>query len=455
MVELKTIISWIESHIDFIFIYPSQIILFILILVLFFKTFHNIQQFWKGNRAISKESFESEEKDDWNYVFSNDYFQTIPITFPDWKNSEKNFTSTSSNNVKPILACHYYYLGSYYTGLVGGLSMGKVTEETIRQTIQKGIRVLHFKIEHSIDYTIDPSHPLATTLSNTPQPILIQPFATKIDREIVPWKRATEILRDYLWLGNKKNAPCFLYLDLSNTILSNTNYMSQVFEPLIDHFTNFFVPKKYGFNGRNGIYSIAHAPIDDVIGKMAIFCNQFPTATGYDEIIHGNFQKEDAYCGLDIYDKNLEQNGGYVLRIDNKEDFYRKSSQTMLAVAPEMKYNINATRAFSDIFQYEILDPLSFGISVLFMHIQYPVDNNRLDDATRLRKAYEIFSNRGMRLKPRTQVEYEQLTKKNDPVQSQLFWDPSPPPKPIPQNPDNALKTERIIANNGYMDIVI
>jgi hypothetical protein len=389
-------------------------------------------------------------------VFLNEYFPMPQIKYT---LLPLTYYNPSYQINKPTLACHFQYLGSYYTGCIGGINECLVSMNAIKRIIEKGYRVFHFKIDASFTYQFNSSHTYFTLFSKTPHPIIMTPFPlnkNNITTPVLLWKDVVICLRDYLWMNQSfKQLPCYLYLELSQDVLNNLDMMNMVYEPILQFLGNKIIPKKYGFAGRNGIVPISQAPISDLIGKVVLFSNIYPTRTPYDEVIHGCFQKDDVYSPLHLYMETMEQNGGYKTQVNlnNPEDTYITLSQQLVAIAPQVKENINANptiQPFTDIYNPPGIDALSYGVSIIFVHVQYP--------DKKLHTLYSWFakSNNTIRIKPDTIELYRSYySNTSNPPTPLLFWKPVKPVSLKPPSEENALSNKRVVALNGFMDLTL
>jgi hypothetical protein len=390
-------------------------------------------------------------------VFQHDNFETTPPSKKegfDESNSESNFPSiqytplsltyTNRNYQKEMdtLLCHYYYLGSYLTGLIGGVTAADAHLSAVKKIIQQGSRCLHFSIFSSHDPVVT-DKPLEPVL-RTPYPI--ESFPSKS----VSWNKVVQTVDDYAWFIRKKD-PLFLYLELSKPILESPYLMKETFEPILKKLGNKLPSKKYGFAGRNGLFPVSKAPMKDMIGKVLLFTNVYPTNTIYDEYIHGCFEQVNPYIPLLPYKQAFYENGGFSVDISDMNEFMNTASQSVMAVYPETTKQINnITSPFSDVKNYSVLDPMQFGVSVVFLHQQIP--------DTQLQQAYKVFEKGSILRKPMNKEEFERIFSPSIPytsIKEMLFWQPSPPPVVQKQSEENALTLTKVEGLNGYIQFTI
>jgi len=368
------------------------------------------------------------------------------------------FTNTITNKNEPTTLSHFYYLGSYLTGLIGGVSYANINKQSIQKIIQKGIRVFHFMIfsnnnKSLIKQTSSDKEPRNESL----EPILRTPILSEyFSSNVLAWKEVIPIFEDYVWF-ERKDEPCFLYLELTPDVLKNEILMKKTFEPLLKSFGNKLAPLKYGFCGRNGIYPLSKAPMKDIKGKLCILTNIYPTNTIYDEFIHGCFQPTNAFCPTflykhDYYSSSQDiKNAGFSLQIADHLEFIQLSSQSLMGTYPEIVKNINNIYTpFLDIQNYNVSDPAQYGVSVLMIQHQYPDIG--------LQKTYQFFKKGPIIIKPKNQNEYDSMNFPEntwDATKEKIFWENIPLPTLKPHNEENNLALKKVSGLNGYYSITI
>ena len=188
--------------------------------------------------------------------------------------------------------------------------------------------------------------------------------------------------------------PLFLYLNLNfnnDSVVCNT-----IRNDLISVFGKMFIDVIHSFIGRQEKFPISEAKIKDVLGKVIIITNIFPTGTSLDEYIHSSTIDQYHKTNLIEYKDDFIQYDG--IKLTNSASSMIENNMKSLSIVYASKAGGKSTHSLLnsklDIMNPDFIDCSKYGLQIVMMS---PMLYNKY------MKDWVLFFNKeSMKLKPKS-----------------------------------------------------
>ena len=301
-----------------------------------------------------------------------------------WKDIPTQYFNPNFDDNMDLLVADFYWPSSRKSYSAIGDSWDFPSYDAIKSVLDKGARLLHLDI-YSLESSIIDQNAVPIVRNST-----INPLAQPLD-----FKKCLLMIRNNAWNKNA-NYPLILYLDIQSADSSpiyNKYCLYQIGRDILDVFSDKLINKIYGFNGRNNKYTLGEIPIKDMLGKVAIITNVYPTVGIFDELIHGVANGEQQFNQLISYSDVNRQYGGLGTTLTDKQSAIQHNYKYLSIVKPVTNTNIfNFLEPKDDLYNIEPTDAWSFGCQIVLMNYQ-------LFDAN-MQTYIKMFADTGLVLKP-------------------------------------------------------
>lgn len=363
---------------------------------------------------INREQFIEKCPSSLNILQNNQ--KSIPTSFVNQlyiKNNKKFSCKKNTDNACTLYIRDFYWPCSYNTFSIDGTNYGGTDIYAIERAIQMGAKVLHLAIYSNGDNLVIG---MKNNINNT-------------DLDI---NTTFNKIFDMVWKNNPQN-PLVLYLELG----SNNNY--DISAPDLDNLAtsinkyfgnnNKLINSKYGFNG-NGIGDKQHKspnnnfgniPIIDIIGKVAILTNKYPTSSeDLNKVINGCITcKNNEYITSLVLKRNEDIS---TITFHGKEKSIDYNKLYITAIFPaEINSTANILHSGISLYNLDFQPNWDHGCQFVFMNYQL-CDVKDIDN--RLKNYINKFKNDTIILKP-DNMRYIQSPPVKHPTQSlSASWKP-------------------------------
>ena len=165
---------------------------------------------------------------------------------------------------------------------------------------------------------------------------------------------------------------------------------------MVSVFKNSFVDKVHSFIGRQEKFPISEAKIKDVLGKVIIITDKYPTRSSLDEYIHSSTIKQYHKTNLVEYTSDyLEYDG---IKVDNNINSlitnHKKNISLVYAAGKKEKSAQALMNSKLDLINPDFMDCAKYGLQFVMMS---PMLYNKYMNEWVL-----FFNKKSMQLKPRS-----------------------------------------------------
>lgn len=335
-------------------------------------------------------------------IFTDSSYQTRWDDFPtDYFN--KYYQETMS-----LKMADYYWASSRKSYLPVGESWDFPAYEAIQKVLEKGARVIHLDIFSDEESVIDDkAEPIVrnTTISPLSKPL--------------NFKKCLDTIRRYAWKNNA-DYPLILYLEIHSNNLDkngdpiyNKACLERVGRNVLEVFSDKLINKMYGFNGRNNKFTLGEIPIKDVLGRVVILTNVYPSTATLNEITNGVINEEQQFNKLIPYSEVNKNYGGLRSTLSDKESVIRHNYKYLSVVNPvSQKSLFNFFEPKDDIYNIPPQDAWDFGCQIVLMNYQL-LDTHMKDYLKKFDKSSLVLKPEKLRYIPQPPQKVKQQEEKN------------------------------------------
>ena len=211
-------------------------------------------------------------------------------------------------------------------------------------------------------------------------------------------------------MHGKKNAeyPLILYLEIQSDdkdsngkLVYNKTCLQRIGKDLMEVFSDKLVNKIYGFNGRDNKYTIGEIPIEDMMGKVVIITNVYPTVGTLNEIIHGVANSDQQFNKLIPYSEVNKNYGGLRSTHQDKDSVIQHNYKYMTIVNPVAQNSLfNFFEPKEDIYNIPPQDAWNFGCQIVMMNYQL-LDQHMRDYLKKFQKSCLVLKPDKLRYIPK------------------------------------------------------
>ncbi len=207
------------------------------------------------------------------------------------------------------------------------------------------------------------------------------------------------------------NYPLILYLGLNSL---NPLLLQNVVNMIKKYFGDKIINKKYGYNGRDGLYPFSQIPIADMMGKIAIITDKYPTIASLNEFINGSTVDT---ISVHVYSVDDQNYGGISVKNSDVADLvsYNKTGITMVDTPDDTSIS-NVHNPKADLINPEPTNCWKYGCQFVMMNYQLYDDN--------MKTYYGTFSKGGIQLKPDSLREIPVMPKPLVKQNKALYYEP-------------------------------
>lgn len=356
-------------------------------------------------------------------VYSDPAYDTMREDIP------SSYTNQYYNKDMPLNICDFYWACSRKSYLPAGQSYDLASYDAIKKTLRAGARLIN------LDVYPDSQEKWDVKAMPVVRPQKLMPFTgTPLE-----FKRCLEVINENAWVDNE-TYPLIIFLEIhfaekpikqkytdeDNPYMDRNVFLCvRIAEAIYQVLGSKLVDKKYGFNGRNGLYPFGQIPISDVAGKVLIVTDQYPLNGVLDELVNGVCAGDQQLINLLNYDENHQNYGGIAgNKIETADLIIHNKQNITLVNNPGKPSLVNIYEPKSDLYNPPFSDCQQYGCQFVLMNYQLLDDN--------LREYLGFFKDASLVLKP-----------------DQLRYIPQPPPTVTAQTPSNFFST-RTVGTPGW-----
>lgn len=322
-----------------------------------------------GNNTII-EGYDNPDKEDLKKIGG------IPVSF-----YNKNI-----NAYQDLIVSDFYWAASYKSYLSGSATYGIPKLESLKININDyNMTFLNLDL-YSSEKT--PNHPNAIpivrseVLAHTATPLVFKECLYTIKRS---------------WQNNATGGispPLFLYLTLN--FKNDITLCNRIKNDLVVVFKNMFVDKVHSFVGRQEKFPISEAKIKDILGKVIIITDVYPTRSSLDEYIHSSTTEQYHKTNKIEYTADyLEYDG---IKVNNNINQLITNNKKNISIVYASGKKEKSTKALFnsklDIINPDFMDCAKYGLQIVMMS---PMLHNKY-----MHDWVLFFNKRSMQLKPKS-----------------------------------------------------
>lgn len=309
------------------------------------------------------------------------------------ENIPKQYFNKYFNKNIDLKVCDFYWACSRKSYLPCGQTCDIYSYDAIRACILSGARLIN------LDIYSDKDGRMPIVRDKVPMPEFMSGLKTYLDVE-----KCFRIIKNYAWI-NSPEYPLILYLNINTNnkyvLLNLAKILNKVFKGL-------FLNKKYSFSGRTCSsqisFPLGQIPIKEMLGKIAIITNKYPTIGVLDEFINGNVKNGNKFINEIDYTESMEGYGGLLSKHSNINEMIEnnkfnltiinsiKSTDNLITHNSECMVNQNFRNPKSDLYNADPNDCWKLGCQLVMMNFQLGDNNMKL--------YINKFSDSGLILKP-------------------------------------------------------
>lgn len=294
------------------------------------------------------------------------------------------------NKKMQLKACDFYWACSRKSYLPCGQSYDVFSYDAITLALSKGARLINLDVSSDTE-----NNPIVQ--ANTLMPKVAKPLS---------FDKCCELIAKDAWTGN--NYPLILFIGI---LADNYKMIAKMGNSIKNHFSGRLLNKKYSFSGRNNMYPFPQIPIEELMGRVAIIVDKYPTVGTFDELVNASVLPNQQFLWIQDYSQTQAAHGGIEGGKIATKDIIAHNYENITIINPSGNVNdyTNVYNPKVDLYNPPPKDCWKYGIQMVMMNYQ-------LYD-TNMKEYIEFFKNGGLVLKP-----------------DNLRYIPKPKPPIIPQN---------------------
>jgi hypothetical protein len=320
-----------------------------------------------------------------------------------------------------LKVCDFFWASSRKSYLPCGQTCDVYSYDAIRACLLAGARLIN------LDIYADKDGKTPVVRDKIPMPEFMSGLKTNLDVE-----KCFKIVKNYAWI-HSPTYPLVLHLNIN---MNNKVVMLNLAKILNSVFKGHFLNKRYSFSGRNGQFPFGQIPIKEMMGRVAIITNVYPTIGVLDEFINGSVRPGQKFINEITYTPSMQQYGGLLSKHSNITNMINNNRFNLTFINSALDYetgithnsecvvNQNFRNPKSDLYNADAEDCWKLGCQFVMMNYQLFDDN--------MKKYMEKFKNSSLVLKP-----------------EKLRYIPQPK-KPVVQQNKNASYAPRKIMDKGW-----
>jgi hypothetical protein len=325
----------------------------------------------------------------------------------------------------PLKVADFYWASSRKSYLPIGESWDFPAYEAIQKVLDTGARLIHLDIYSQQDSVLD-ANAIPVVRNRT-----INPLASALN-----FKQCLQVISENAWTKNP-NYPLILYLEIHTTDkdssgqpVYNKNVLIKIGQSILEIFSNKLINKIYGFNGRSNNFTLGQINISDILGKIAIITNIYPSIGILNELTNGVVNKDQQFIRLIPYSEVNLKYGGLQASENDPSSLIQHNYKYLTLVSPVSQTSLfNFFEPKDDLYNIPAQQAWNMGCQMVLMNYQL-LDSN-------LRDYLKMFSNSSLVLKP-----------------DNLRLIPKPRPVPKKQNPQLYF-APRTVEEKGWFNFTI
>jgi hypothetical protein len=342
-----------------------------------------------------------------------------------WNDFQVEYFNPFYQENMPLKVADFYWASSRKSYLPIGESWDFPAYEAIQKVLDTGARLIHLDIYSQQDSVLD-ANAIPVVRNRT-----INPLATALN-----FKQCLQVISENAWTKNP-NYPLILYLEIHTTDkdsngqpVYNKNVLIKIGQTILEIFSNKLINKIYGFNGRSNNFPLGQINISDILGKIAIITNVYPTIGILNELTNGVVNKDQQFIRLIPYSEVNLKYGGLQASENDPNSLIQHNYKYLTLVSPVSQTSLfNFFEPKDDLYNIPAEQAWKMGCQMVLMNYQL-LDSN-------LRDYLKMFSNSSLVLKPDT-----------------LRLIPKPRPVSKKQNPQLYF-TPRTVEEKGWFNFTI
>lgn len=254
----------------------------------------------------------------------------------------------------------YNIASSYKSYLVTGPNNGVGSLNSIKQVLEKGARFINLDVfSDKISNLMTNAKPVVKSMQELPE------YSTSLN-----FDDCCKIIVNNGWLNN--NYPLLLYLNLH--FGKNNELYDGIAASLMFHFQTRLLDKKYSYNRTN----ISNAQISDLLDKIIIITNVYPTNNNLNEFINSViYDNNNDKSPIRKY--NYKNNIKFKYTYSNTDDIIYKNKNSLAMVYPINKNDSDLNDPKSELFNINSNDARQYGNQIICMNYQL-FDKNMIND---------------------------------------------------------------------------
>lgn len=317
---------------------------------------------------------------------------------PAYPSIDSTYYNNSYQKYMPLKVCDFYWACSRKSYLPCGQSYDIASYDSIVQCMAAGARLINLDIYPDLK---DPNTPVVRNSTMMPY------IGVALDLG-----KCLGLIATNAWKESSEY-PMILYLSINSM---NPVLFQNISKMIKKYLGNNLINKKYGFNGRNGLFPFSQIPIADMKGRIGIITDKYPTIESLNEFIHGSTVNNDV-ISVHMYSADDQNYGGINVKNSDVSDLitFNKDNITLVDT-PDTVSLTNMHNPKIDLVNPEPTDCWKYGCQLVLMNYQLFDDNME----TYIAK----FKNGSLQLKPDNLRDIPQLPKPIVKQNTQLYYAP-------------------------------
>ena len=272
-------------------------------------------------------------------------------TKPDYPQIQTTYYNNSYQKYLPLNTCDFYWACSRKSYLPCGQSYDVASYDSIIGCLNAGARLLN------LDIYADNKNPDIPVVRNS---TIMPYYGNPLDLG-----KCFGLIASNAWGTN--SYPLILYLTLNSM---NPLLLQAVANAIKKYFGSTLINRKYGYNGREGLFPFSQIPIADMLGKVAIITDKYPTVASLNEFIHGS-TVDNSVISVHTYSIDDQRYGGISVKNSDVNDLvnFNKTNITMVNTPDDTDMS-NVHNPKTDLVNPEPNDCWKYGCQFVMMNYQ-------------------------------------------------------------------------------------